>query len=201
MGEDAAIDLTGLADEVDLVVIGAGNPAAMFNLTKQCRALQIPYANDTSQQLVSLDGDQIKELVTGAAYLFCNDYEASLIEHKTGWSDAELTSKVGIRVTTLGAGGARVDQAAHEPVLVGPVKDVTPADPTGTGDAFRAGFLSGVAWGLSLERAAQLGNLVAVHALETTGPQEYKLVPAELASRCAASYGQEAADDIAAHFS
>jgi adenosine kinase len=56
-----------------------------------------------------------------------------------------------------------------------------------------------VAWGLGLERAAQLGNLVAVHALESNGPQEYKLVPAELASRCAASYGQAAADDIAAH--
>jgi adenosine kinase len=200
MNEDADLDLSGLAGTIDLVVIGAGNPAAMLNLTKQCRALQIPYANDTSQQLVSLDGDQIKELVTGAAYLFCNDYEASLIEHKTGWSDAELTAEVGVRVTTLGADGARVDQAGQEPVLVGPVKDVAPDDPTGTGDAFRAGFLSGVAWGLSLERAAQLGNLVAVHALETTGPQEYKLVPAELHSRCAASYGQAAADDIAAHF-
>jgi adenosine kinase len=200
MNEDADLDLSGLAGTIDLVVIGAGNPAAMLNLTKQCRALQIPYANDTSQQLVSLDGDQIKELVIGAAYLFCNDYEASLIEHKTGWSDAELAAEVGVRVTTLGADGARVDQAGHEPVLVGPVKDVTPDDPTGTGDAFRAGFLSGVAWGLSLERAAQLGNLVAVQALETTGPQEYKLVPAELTSRCAASYGQAAADDIAAHF-
>ena len=63
----------------------------------------------------------------------------------------------------------------------------------------QAGFLAGVAWRLSLERAAQLGNLVAVQALETTGTQEYKLVPAELASRCAASYGQAAADDIIAH--
>ena len=76
---------------------------------------------------------------------------------------------------------------------------MNPADPTGAGDAFRAGFLAGVAWGVSLERAAQLGNLVAVHALETTGTQEYKLVPAELASRCAASYAQAAADDIIAH--
>ena len=119
--------------------------------------------------------------MAGAAYLFCNDYEASLIEHKTGWTAAELTSQVGVRVTTLGADGARVDQAGQEPVLVGPVKDVTPADPTGAGDAFRAGFLAGVAWGLSLERAAQLGNLLAVHALETTGTQEYLLEPGRAA--------------------
>jgi adenosine kinase len=85
--------------------------------------------------------------------------------------------------------------------LVGPVKDVHPADPTGTGDAFRAGFLAGVAWGLSLERSAQLGNLVAVHALETTGTQEYVLAAGELLERCAVSYGQEAADELGKHLS
>jgi adenosine kinase len=200
MNEDANIDLTPLAGEIDLVVIGAGNPAAMLSFTKQCLARQIPFASDTSQQLVSLDGEQIKELVTGAAYLFCNDYEASLIEHKTGWSHAELTAQVGVRVTTLGAEGARVDITGQDPVLVGPVKDVTaPADPTGTGDAFRAGFLAAESFGLGRERAAQLGNLLAVHALEATGPQEYKLNMAELASRCATSYGRAAADEIVAH--
>ena len=199
MNEDANIDLTPLAGEVDLVVIGAGNPAAMLSFTKQCLARQIPFASDTSQQLVSLDGEQIKELVTGAAYLFCNDYEASLIEHKTGWSGAELTAQVGVRVTTLGADGARVDITGQDPVLVGPVKDVTPADPTGGGDAFRAGFLAAESFGLSRERGAQLGNLLAVQALESTGPQEYKLNIAELASRCATSYGQAAADEIVAH--
>jgi len=107
---------------------------------------------------------------------------------------------VGVRVTTLGADGARVDRAGQDPVLVGAVAGVTPVDPTGTGDAFRAGFLAAVAWGLSLERAAQVGNLLAAQALEAAGPQEYKLVPAELAARCAASYGQVAADELADHF-
>jgi len=200
MGEDANLDLGELVGQADLVLIGAGHPAAMLSLTTQCRALQIPFANDTSQQLATLGGDEIKALVTGAAYMFSNDYEASLIEHKTGWSADELTAQVGVRVTTLGSEGARVDQNGRDPVLVGPVRDVTLADPTGTGDAFRSGFLAGVAWGLSLERAAQLGNLVAVHALETTGPQEYKLEPAGLTARCAASYGQAAADELAAHF-
>ncbi len=199
MNEDVDIDLAGIADSIDLVVIGAGNPAAMRKLTGQCRELSKPFANDTSQQLVSLDGEEIRDLVTGAAYLFCNDYEASLIEHKTGWSAAELTAQVGVRVTTLGADGARVDTDGQEPVVVGPVKDVAPADPTGAGDAFRAGFLAGVAWGLRRERATQLANLLAVHALETTGTQEYALEPAELAARCALSYGQAAADEIVAH--
>ncbi len=201
MSEDSSIDLSSLAGVADLVVIGAGDPVAMPSLTNQCRALSIPFVADTSQQLASLEGEQIRELVAGAAYLFSNEYEASLTERKTGWSDTEVTAQVGVRVTTLGADGARVDRHGESPVLVGPVKDVTPVEPTGAGDAFRSGFLAAVAWGLSLERAAQLGNLMAVQVLETTGTQEYKLIPAELVARCHVSYGQAAADDIAAHLS
>lgn len=198
MVEDADLDISGLSGQADLVLIGAGNPAAMLSLTAQCRALGIPFAADTSQQLATLDGDQIRQLVAGAAYLFSNEYEASLTEHKTGWSAAELIAQVGARITTLGSDGARVDRAGGEPVVVGPVKDVTPTDPTGSGDAFRAGFLAAVAWGLSFERAAQLGNLVAVQALEVAGPQEYTLSSDGLSARCAQSYGQAAADEITA---
>jgi len=199
MGEDADLDIRGLAGAVGLVLIGAGNPAAMLSLTHQCRAMGMPFAADTSQQLATLDGEQIRQLVAGAAYLFSNEYEASLTEHKTGWSAAEVVSEVGTRVTTLGSQGARVDRVGAEPVMVGPVKDVTPLDPTGSGDAFRAGFLAAVAWGLSLERAAQLGNLVAVQALEVAGPQEYPLTRDGLAARASASYGQGAADEIVAN--
>jgi adenosine kinase len=199
MSEDAFLDLSGLAGVADLVLIGAGDPAAMLSLTKQCRDNHIPFAADTSQQLAVLAGDQIRELVADAAYLFSNEYEASLTEHKTGWTAAEVVTRVGIRVTTLGADGARVDQDGQAPVLVGPVKDVHPSEPTGTGDAFRSGFLAGVAWGLSLERSAQLGNLLAAHALETTGTQEYVLKAGQLLERCAVSYGHEAADELGKH--
>ena len=199
MNEDVDIDLSGLAGQADLVLIGAGNPAAMAGMTRQCRELQIPFAADTSQQLATLDGDQIRELVAGAAYLFSNDYEASLTEHKTGWSGADVLGQVGIRITTLGEAGARVDQLGQDPVIIGPVKDVTPADPTGSGDAFRSGFLAAVAWGLSMERAAQLGNLLAVLALESAEPQGYQVDAAGLQARCAVSYGEAAAAEIAAH--
>jgi adenosine kinase len=201
MSEDASLDLSALAGHADLVLIGAGDPTAMLSLTRQCRDLQIPFAADTSQQLAVLEGEQIRQLVGGADYLFSNEYEASLTEHKTGWTAEELIARVGTRVTTLGADGVRVDRQGEAPILVGPVKDVNPVDPTGTGDAFRAGFLAAVAWGLGLERAAQLGNLVAVRVLETTGPQEYALDPADLVGRCRTSYGDAAADELAAHLS
>ena len=104
-------------------------------------------------------------------------------------------------MTTLGSEGARIDRAGHEPIFVPAVPDVDPKEPTGAGDAFRSGFLSAISWGLTPERAAQLGNIVAVHALETTGTQEYTMSPASLTARFATAYGAEAAAEIAAHYS
>jgi adenosine kinase len=197
MVEDVNIDVTELAGQVDLVLVGAGDPDAMIKFTAQCRDHDIPFAADTSWQLARLGGEQVRGLVTGAAYLFCNEYEAHLTEHKTGWTSDELTRQVGVRVTTLGSAGARVERGGQPPVSVPAVADVRPREPTGAGDAFRSGFLAAVGWGLSLERAAQLGNMIAVHALETTGTQEYQLKPAELVERFEVAYGPVAAGEIA----
>jgi adenosine kinase len=200
MTQDREIDLAELAGQVDLALIGASDPDAMLAFTKSCVANQIPFAADTSWQLARLDGDQIKTLIEGADYVFCNEYEATLTEHKTGWTMADLADRVGVRVTTLGGRGARVDRAGHPPILVPAVPGVRPKEPTGAGDAFRAGFLASISWGLDLERAAQLGNLVAAHALETTGTQEYQLHPEPLTARFAAAYGDQAAAEIARHY-
>src|SRR5262249_39839999 len=102
---------------------------------------------------------------------------------------------------TLGAEGARVDRAGEPPLLVPPITGAEPKEPTGAGDAFRAGFLAATAWGLGLERAAQVGNLIAVSALEAVGPQDYELKPGPLAERLGAVYGPEAARDLAEHYS
>jgi adenosine kinase len=201
MSEDVDLDLTSLAGQVDLVLIGATDPAAMLRFTAQCRDHQIPFAADMSQQLARMEGPEVRELIAGAAYLFSNEYEAELIEHKSGWTTDEVRDQVGIRITTLGSAGARVDRAGEPPVLVPPIPDVEPREPTGAGDAFRSGFLAAVAWGLGLERAAQLGNMLAVHALETTGTQEYLLKPGSLADRFAIAYGAAAGEDLARHFS
>jgi adenosine kinase len=203
MSEDVEIRLAPLAAShggVDLVLIGAGDPAAMVVHTQECREQGIPFAADPSQQLARILGDeQVRALVDGARYLFGNEYEEALIERKSGWSRADMLARVGVRITTLGPGGARIEQQGQPPVTVPAVPDAAPVDPTGSGDAFRSGFLAAIAWGLSLERAAQLGNLLAVHALETTGPQEYDLKPGRLADRFAAAYGDAAAAEVAAH--
>jgi adenosine kinase len=203
MSEDVEIMLAPLAERhggIDLVLIGAGDPAAMVAHTRQCREAGIPFAADPSQQLARILGDeQVRALVDGARFLFGNEYEEALIERKSGWRSEEMLARVGVRVTTLGADGARIEQHGQPPISVPAVPDAQPVDPTGSGDAFRSGFLAAIAWGLSLERAAQLGNLLAVHALETTGPQEYDLKSGRLTERFAAAYGDAAAAEVAVH--
>jgi adenosine kinase len=202
MAEDTGIELAPLVQAhgpFDLVLIGPTNPDAVLRFTAQCRTLGIPFAADPAWQLARFDGPQVHELVDGAAYLFTNEYEAALLEKKTGWTPADVLANVGVRVTTLGADGVRVEQKGEPAVHVPGIRDAKMAEPTGAGDAFRSGFLAAVAWGLSLERAAQLGNLLAVHALETIGTQEYVLKPDALAARCAAAYGEAVAAEIAAN--
>jgi adenosine kinase len=201
MSEDGEIDVASLAaaNGIDLVLVGAGDPAAMQRFTTDCRAAGIPFAADFSQQVAFLDGVSMRTLIDGAAYLFCNEYEEAVIESKTGWSNADILDRVATRIITLGPAGARVERSGEAPVVVGSVPDAKFVEPTGAGDAFRCGFLAAMAWGLSTERAVQLGNLMAVHVLETVGPQEYDVTAATLADRAKASYGPEAAADIAAH--
>ena len=202
MSETGDIKLATLAGQpggLDLVLIGASDPEAMQSHTQECRDLGIPFAADLSQQLPRLSGPEVRALVDGAAYLFCNEYEEALIERKSGWGSAEMLARVGVRITTLGSAGAKIEQRGEPTISVPAVPDAKPVDPTGSGDAFRSGFLAAVAWGLPLERAAQLGNLMAVHALEATGPQEYNLKPGPLTERFAAAYGDTAATEVAAH--
>ncbi|WP_055574693.1 PfkB family carbohydrate kinase, partial [Streptomyces prasinopilosus] len=118
MSEARLIELKTVADRVgglDLVSIGADDPEAMLRHTEECRARNIPFAADFSQQIARMDGEEIRILLDGATYLFSNEYEKGLIESKTGWTDAEILGRVGHRVTTLGSRGVRVERAGEDP--------------------------------------------------------------------------------------
>jgi adenosine kinase len=198
MSESREIELAPLGD-LDLVIVSPNDPAAMRRHTDEARARGIPFVADPSQQLASLDGDEVRALVDGAEVLMTNAYESALIEHKTGWSSTDVLAHVGVRITTHGAEGVVIDGRDLDPVQVPVVTARDVADPTGGGDAFRAGFLAGRSWGLSLERAAQVGSLVATLCLETVGPQEYAVDRKDALLRIGASYGDQAVADIAPH--
>ena len=190
-------DVAKKADAVDLVIVGANDPEAMFLHTEECRALGLPFAADPSQQLARLTGEEIRTLIDGATYLFTNDYEWDLLLQKSGWSEAEVMNQIGLRVTTLGPKGVDLVSSDGTFVHVDVVPETHQADPTGIGDAFRAGFLTGRAAGLSLERSAQLASLVAVLVLEATGPQEWTWDRDAAITRITDAYGADAAAEIA----
>ncbi|HEX8004425.1 MAG TPA: carbohydrate kinase family protein [Mycobacteriales bacterium] len=203
MSEARDIELGPIAARVgglDLVVVSPNDPEAMRRHTEEAKALGIPFVADPSQQLSSLDGPAISDLVSGAEYLITNDYEAALIESKTGWSGADVLERVGVRITTLGAKGCVIERRGEPPIEVPVVPEERKADPTGVGDAFRAGFLASRAWGLGLERSAQVGTLLATYVLETVGTQEYALSREPFLTRLADTYGAEARDEVKAFF-
>ena len=202
MQEARHIELAPIVAEVGeptYVLIGADDPDGMLRHTDECRERGYPFIADPSQQLAFGEGDLIRRLVDGAAFLFTNEYESHLVEQKTGWSAEEVLDRVDTQVTTLGADGVRILRKGEPEVRVAAARDVVAVEPTGVGDAFRAGFLAAVSWGTDLERAAQVGCVLAAYVVETVGTQEYSFTADEFLGRLEASYGPEAAKDVEPH--
>ncbi len=182
---------------LDLVIIAPNDPEAMRRHTQECRSRGYAFAADPSQQLAFSDGEAIREFIDGATYLMSNEYEAALIVQKTGWSASDVLSRVGTWVVTLGSAGVRVERDGEEPIVVAALPGVTAVEPTGVGDAFRAGFLGAVVAGLPLRTAAQIGCGLAAYVVERVGTQEYSFSKSAFLDRLRTGYGRAAADDAA----
>ena len=201
MSEAREIELGPIVEKVgglDLLMISPDDPAAMLRHSETARALGIPIAADPSQQLARLEGEDIKNLITGAKYLFLNEYELALTLQKTGWTDEELFNQVQIRVITLGENGVRIEEHGQETIHVPCAIERSKADPTGIGDAFRSGFLAGLSWGFSHQRCGEIGSMMATFCLEAIGPQEYRFNEGEFLKRFTESFGEVAAAEVAA---
>jgi len=202
MSEARLIELAPIVERVgapDFVLIAADDPEGMTRHTHECRQRGYPFIADPSQQLAFSDGPLVRDLINGATYLFSNEYESHMIESKSGWSAEEILERVGTQVTTLGADGVRIQSRGSEPIEVKAAPGVTAVEPTGVGDAFRAGFLAGLEWGFDHERAAQVGCVLAAYVVETVGTQEYAFTHPQFVDRVKMAYGAEAAADVAAH--
>jgi adenosine kinase len=199
MSEARNIELVGVADRLgglDLVIVSPNDPAAMLRHTEEARQRGYAFAADPSQQLARMSGEEIRALIEGAAYLITNDYEKELLESKTGLSDADVLSQVGVRITTQGKDGVHITGRELDPVHVPVAQEMRAYDPTGVGDGFRAGFFTARLWGLPLQRSAEVGALLATLVLETVGTQEYDVRSDVFIKRLAESYGDECAADV-----
>ncbi|MDH6625480.1 adenosine kinase [Streptomyces sp. LBL] len=202
MSEARTIDLAPVLERVGrlgLVMVSPDDPEAMLRHTRACRSLGIPFAADPSQQLASLTRDQVLDLVDGARWLFTNEYEAALLQERTGLTDAEILRRVGCWVVTRGKKGVLIHRDGSRVLAVPAVEVPGVVDPTGVGDAFRAGFLAGVAWGVPEKCAAQLGCVLAATVLDYVGTQEYRLQREPLMARLRTTYGVGCAAHLLAH--
>ncbi|MDX1509845.1 MAG: carbohydrate kinase family protein [Nitriliruptorales bacterium] len=201
MSEARRIELAPIVERVgsvDWVLVAANDPEAMARHTDQARHLGIPFIADPSQQLPRMDGPATRQLIDGADILIANEYERALTEDKSGWSADEIADRVRIRVTTHGPKGVTIEVRDHATIELPavPPRPGVKVEPTGAGDAWRAGFLSGLCVDLPLEASAQLGCVVATQCLETVGPQEYRVGLDAAMDRLEGAYGREAAERI-----
>jgi adenosine kinase len=182
MGYSATQSIKDLDHKPELVIVSPSAPDAMMKFPAECRELGIPYLYDPSQQVLRLEGNELARDMEGAQFLFCNDYEFGLISKKTGWSLDQILDHVKILVITRGKDGADL-YSGQESVHIPTVPEDEIVDPTGVGDAFRGGFLSGYARGFDWKLCGEIGSLAAVYCLEQRGPQSHGYTRKEFVER------------------
>jgi adenosine kinase len=195
MSDAGSISIAELgATRDDLVVIAPNDPAAMNRYAGECIDRGVPYLYDPSMQLPRLDRPDLERGCRGAQILAGNDYEFGMMAEKLEMSEAELRRLVPITVMTRGEAGALIT-VGREEFDIPPAKPRQVLDPTGAGDAFRAGFIVGMNRGLSWPTVGRIAALTAVYAIENKGPQQHHYTLAEFVERYHENFGGSAAID------
>ena len=183
----------GLRDTVqrpEAVLIGPNSPDAMFRLVRECRQAEIPWIIDPAHQLPHMSGSDLKEGARGAWILIGNDYELELIQSRTGMSIEKLLELCTIVVTTMGRQGSRIEsREGAETIPPAPARKEV--DPTGAGDAYRAGLVTGLLRGLPMAAAGRVASLAATYAVEQVGTIEHAYTPDEFGARYREAFGDE----------
>jgi adenosine kinase len=195
MADASQLSLHDLNEKPELVVVSPNDPAAMDKYIAECKETGISYLYDPSQQIARVDGDVLRLGIEGAFALFVNEYESELIQKKTGYSLDEILSMVEFMVVTLGEKGAFVyNKSEIYQVFSVPPEQII--DPTGAGDAFRGGFLTGYSLGLDWKTCARMGALSATYCLESDGPQGQIYTPQMYLARYRENYPDEEKLDL-----
>jgi adenosine kinase len=176
------LDFTGISPKDTLLIISPGNLEDMVNYPKACKEKGIGYIFDPGQSLPMLEARDLVQAIEGCRILISNDYELDLIMSKTGLDKKGLLSRAGAIITTLGESGSNLCTQECE-VLIPPAKARQVVDPTGAGDSFRGGLISGLAKGKDLMESARLGSICASFSVECYGTQDYDFSQEEFSER------------------
>jgi len=200
---------------IDVAIISPNDPQAMVQYAQECQELGIPYIYDPSQQIVRLSGEELREGVRRARMLILNDYEYKMFQKKTGLSEAETLTLTQTIVVTKGQRGSTVitldckpeeltglpDASGLRVIEVPAVPPRCVSDPTGVGDAYRAGVIKGLVRGYTWETIGRLASLAATYVIETPGPQSHHYTLSEFVARYREHFGDapELEDLLRAH--
>ncbi|MEW5717220.1 MAG: carbohydrate kinase family protein [Chloroflexota bacterium] len=174
---------------IALAVISPTDPRAMVQYVRECKELDLPYIYDPSQQIIRLNGDELAEGVRGSTMTIVNEYEFEMLKNKTGWTDAQVIAQTQTLIVTLGEKGSRI-YTAGQSFAVPIVPARRQADPTGVGDAYRAGIIKGYLKKLPWETVGKIGSLAATYVLEEHGTQNHRYTYAEFVARYRENFGE-----------
>lgn len=182
MKHPSSFDFDKLDSGESIAIIAPGNLQDMMNYPKICKARGIDYIFDPGQSLPMWDGQELIRCIEGSRILISNDYELELIISKTGLDKEKLLERTGTVITTLGEMGSRISTPDSE-INIPAVKPGEVLDPTGAGDAYRAGLIKGLIQGKNIEQSARMGSACASFAVECHGTQEYHFTMKEFEAR------------------
>jgi adenosine kinase len=188
MGRAAMLGVDDATPGAEALIVGPNDPAAMIRLVRECRERGLRFVFDPAHQLPRLSPEDVAEGSRGAWILIGNDYELELIMQRTGHAMDQLVELAEIVVTTLGRDGSRI--ATRSGIIeIPPAPARMESDPTGAGDAYRAGLVAGLLRGLDLEAAGRVASLAATYAVEQIGTVEHTYTFAEFSQRYREAFG------------
>ena len=189
MKHTSSFDLEGVDSSESIVIIAPGNLQDMTDYSRICRAKGIPYIFDPGQSLPMWGGEGLAQSIEGSRMLVSNGYELELIMRKTGLDKKQLMGLTDAIITTIGEKGSIVRLGDTE-VNVSAVKVDRTVDPTGAGDAYRAGLIKGLVQGRDIRHCAMMGTVCASFAVECRGTQEYRFSMEEFDDRFQGSFAE-----------
>ena len=175
------------ARDVALGIVAPDGRDGMIQHADQFAEAGIPFIFDPGQGLPMYDGKDLARFVEQATWVAVNDYEWQLIQHKTGWTESDVTQRVEALIVTRGAEGSTI-YTKGGPIDIPCAKAQSIVDPTGCGDAYRAGLIHGLLHGLDWQTTGRIASLMGAIKIESLGPQNHKFTAAEFQQRLAAAF-------------
>ncbi len=178
------------AADADLAIISPNDPEAMRAYARECRELGIDYIYDPSQQTIRLSGEELLDGLTGCKLLTVNEYEINLIHERTGLPQREILARVGGLLVTRGSSGSTLYMDGDEMAIPTAVPEKV-VEPTGAGDAYRAGLMRGMQLGLPWDVSCRIGALAATYVLEQLGTQNHHFTREAFVARYRGTFGDD----------